>query len=270
MSCDYRAAFDRAIEEGLLVPEPDAATEITEAKKSSPYADFGTCAHFHLQDGLRCVFPGPAEDHAPTPEETANAASLYAGDNVACGQMIRDVALLAAKHMPTAPDGKPWFSEHEYENQDIRGHIDFVSQDSQVIVDLKTTSRPPDHNRPKPEHMVQMCAYYILVKHKTGVAPSKGYLLYVSSQAQWALLCEIDFADPEVLDYVTKISDYAKFLRSKALYQTATPRIGKHCSDNWCPYKAICKEKILPRPGTLSEGGKAPVPTTTSIFGPKQ
>jgi CRISPR/Cas system-associated exonuclease Cas4 (RecB family) len=268
--CDARAAFDRAIEEGLLVLEPVAQATVAEAKKSSPYADFGTCAHFHLQDGLGCRFPADSKLFAPTPDELENAAGLFSGDTAVRDDMIRQVALLAARHMPAAPDGKPWLSEHKYEMPDIQGHIDFVSQDSSVIVDLKTTSRPPDNNRPKPEHIVQLCAYYLLVEHKTGVKPKKGVLLYVSSQAQWALSCELDFTDQEMLDYIDSIAKYARYLRSKHLYEFATPRIGKHCSDNWCPYRAICKDKVMPPSGTLVEGTtKAPVVKVSAIFGAK-
>lgn len=267
-SCDYRAAFDRAIDEGLLELPAEVGGEIDQARKSSPYADFGTCAHFHMQDGLRCVFPGEPADFAPTPEEQAGAASLFSGDAASCQSMVREVALLGAKHMPKPPDGQPWFSEHKYSMPDMQGHIDFVSQDSKIIVDLKTASRPPDHNRPKPEHLIQLCAYYLLVQHTTKATPEKGYLLYVSSSATWALLCEIDFTDKEMIEYIEKVASYAKYLRSKRLYEDAIPRIGKHCSDGWCPYKAICKEKILPKPGLMVEASSKQLQLNVeSIFG---
>ena len=264
--CDQRAAFERALSEGILDLTDLERAEIDEAKKSSPYADFGTCAHFHLQDGLRCVFPGPAEEFKPDPEQLENASALFGGDVAQRDAMIREVALLAARHMPPSPDNQPWFSEHSYSSADLSGHIDFVSQDSTVIVDLKTTARPPDGNRVKPEHLVQMCAYHHLVERKTGVSPTTGYVLYVSSKADWAMSIRIDYTFEPIAEYVKSVVQYAKFLRSKYLYEAAVPRFGKHCSDGWCPYKSICKEKVIPAAGQVLEGAPKVHMSVSSIF----
>lgn len=257
IACDQRAAFERAIAEGTIVLTPEAQAAVEEAKKSSNYADFGTCAHFHLQDGLRCVFPSDSKDHAPAPEEFANASTLFGGDTAATELAIRECALLGARHMPPSPDGKPWLTEAEFKTADLSGHIDFLSQCLSVIGDLKTTSRPPEGNRVKPEHLIQLCAYYLLILWTKGVQAQKAFVLYVSSKADWAMIVWVDFQTPEMQEYIASVARYVKFLRSKGLYDAAVPRIGKHCSDGWCPFKALCRDKLQPPPGEMVAGTKS-------------
>lgn len=244
MHCEMRAAYDRAIYEGLL-PEPPT---VTEAKKSSPYADFGTVTHFVLQDGLRCKFPGHAVDHQPEPEQITVASELFSGNVQAMQQRAREVATLASSKLPKTPDGMPWLAESSWENEWCTGHIDFLSQDHSTIVDLKTTSKPPAHQRIKPEHLHQMLCY----QKMTGA--HRGGILYVDSRAaEWVLYCEIDFTTPAMRELADHTEQYCRWLMSDEFWGRVIPRLGAHCSDGWCPYLAECKNKFLPAPAKIHE-----------------
>lgn len=269
MLCDYRAAFDRALKEGLLTLDPDAAAEVEEAKKSSPYADFGTCIHFTLQDGLRCKFPAePNALYAPDPEQWENAARLeqFGGNIDACKVEALRIATMAAKVLPATPDGLPWLAEAALESKYITGHIDFLSQDFTHIVDLKTTARPPAHNRPKPEHLVQLVAYYLLVRDKHGVCPTKGTLAYVSSKGDWTLNIDVDYTTETMQEFIKQVDEYSQHLWSKNLYKAAVPRLGAHCSDGWCPYTAICKNKVIPPAGDLKGAASNAMPMVSAVI----
>jgi hypothetical protein len=257
MNCDYRAAFDRAIAQGTMQLDPVIATAVEENKKSSPYADFGTCAHFHLQDGLRCVFPGNPADFAPEPEQKENAAKLYGGNADMTEAAIRACATLAATKMPVAPDGLPWLAESEWRwGRYCQGHIDFLSQDRSCMIDLKTTSRPPPHNRIKAEHLIQCCCYKILVDEtpKDGEVVERvktGGVLYVGRDSSWVLFVPIDFTSPAMQELVQHVRGYLRYLVSPNLFKFAVPRLGEHCSDGWCPYKGMCKDQFIPAAGSM-------------------
>jgi len=252
-SCGYRAAFDRALAEGLMELEAEAAAEVEANRRSSPQADFGTCTHFHLQDGLRCQFPGPPADYAPEPEQRTNAARMWNGSAEECDAQIRTCATLAARHMPATPDGRPWLAESEWEwGRYLQGHIDFLSPCYKQIIDLKTTGRPPPGNKVKPAHLIQLIGYRQMVGLKTGVYPTKGIVLYVSSRSDWVLPVNVDFTTEPMEEFVVHVMNYLKYLRSPNLFKFAVPNPGDHCSDEWCPYKTACKNRIIPPPGTMA------------------
>lgn len=248
--------------------EGEVAAEVEANKRSSPNADFGTCVHFHLQDGLRCQFPGPPADFAPEPEQVTNAAKMWSSNAEECRAQIRGCATLAAQHMPVAPDGQPWLAESEFEwGKLLQGHIDFLSQNNEVIVDLKTTSRPPAGNRAKTAHLIQLIGYRQMVGHKTGTFPSKGLILYVSSRSEWVLPVWVSFTESGMVEFIGHVENYLGYLRSANLYKFAVPRIGDHCSDEWCPYKSICKSRILPPAGSMiSPGTAAPSMNFTGVI----
>jgi len=258
LACNYRAAFDRAIHEGLFTLEKEAKAEIAGKKVSSPYAAFGTWAHFYLQDALRCEFDGGREKHLPTDEDKQGAAALHGGDLAATESAVRHVATNAAKHMPLPRDGRPWRAETACSARYLQGHLDFLSQDFLDIVDLKTASRKPPGDRPKPEHIAQVCgAYPALVHEQFGVWPERAHILYVGSDGLWAMLVTIDLQTEERKQYIQQTIDYCNFLRSKTFMGIAMPNLGSHCSDMWCPYTSLCKNKLMPAPSEVFEHGAA-------------
>jgi hypothetical protein len=240
-NCDFRAAFDRLIAEGQLEVEPEVY---------SAYADFGTLAHYKLQTSIAAVFPDG--NHAPTPEQRVNAATLHANGKL--DEMLENVAACARAALPVSPDGKPWLAETAFKLPFVTGHIDFLSQDYSTIGDLKTTSRKPDHQRIKAEHLWQGICYKIGVKGRFKVEPKSLWFLYVDSlRAQWAMLAHVDLMSEPILELEQHVRDYIKYLRSKRLYAQARPRMGAHCSGGFCPHVSRCKDRFLPPPTTIIE-----------------
>ncbi len=260
LSCSYRAAFDRLIANGTFVLDPKQEAAVAEARKSSPFADFGTCGHFYMQDGLRCEFEGGREAHIPTDEQKANAASLHGGDLLACEAALRTATTLAAKHMPLTTDGLPWIAEASCSGRNLTGHLDFLSHNYEDVVDLKMTTRKPLNGHVKHEHFVQVAgAYPYLVREKFGVTPKRATVLYVSMRGDWVCPITIDLTTPDRLAYIEQIGEYAKYLKSKAMLVNTMPVFGHHCSEQWCPYKAICKDVVLPSAATIIDVNAVPV-----------
>jgi hypothetical protein len=259
-SCHYRAAFDRAFHEEVAGAEVAAAIAEKEAKPS-PYADLGTCIHFILQDGLRCVWgTGTSKDHAPTDEQWANAKTLFDPLFDIKAHTLK-VATFAAKYLPKPSDEKPWICEIGYKARDVQGHIDFLSQNGEDLWDLKTTSRKPDHNRIKAPHLAQLITYQILAK-----TPKRGGILYVDSlRGDWAVPCPVDFESEGMLEYIGHVKSLLSYLRSPKLFANAIPQIGATCSDDFCPFVELCKNRYLPGPAELHAA--SPVHTTPITAG---
>lgn len=267
MKCLWRAAQDRLHHEGQLPPGLRVEQEDTR------YADFGTCCHFNLQDGMRCVFPKATEEeiltnesgatvaggiyrdgfgaviaeekfnalmHAPTEKQWTSASKLF-GDNIeVTKQRARECAALGAQHLPKTPTGKPWQSEGAYENEFVTGHVDFLSPCGAIVGDLKTTTKPPVHQRVKVEHQAQLALYHIL----TG-AP-RGFVLYVDSlRASWTTICWMDFTDPNIQFYVEQVEAFCRMLIGPNLLPLAFPSLDhQNCTGSWCPYTASCYDKM--------------------------
>ena len=243
MQCSYRAAFDRALYEGILdIPEALAA-EVEAKKQSSPYADLGTCIHYHLQAGMGCIFEGKTSDHAPTTEQELNASALFGSDVEKTRLAVRNSAILATQHMPKLPDGMQWQAEVSIRTKHYTGHIDFVCPEAGIIADLKTTSKPPLHPYIKPAHLVQLLAYTAAIEVATGKPIHTGVVLYVdSTSASWAMPITADLTSPGMLEYKQHVIDAAAGLCSKSLYKIAHPQIGDVC-DEWCPYTSLCRDQ---------------------------
>lgn len=261
LSCMTRAAFDRALHDGLMRLEENDERAVTEARQSSPHACFGTWTHFYLQDALRSEFEGGRDEHVPDAEVRATAAQLFGGDLDATEAAVRQAATIAAKHMPVPQDGKPWIAEARCTTPVMSGHLDFLSHDFLDIVDLKVTSKKPIHGQAKAEHVAQVGgAYPYLVHARFGVMPRRSTILYVDMHGTWACPVVLDLLIPERQVYIEQIRDYAKFLRTPALFKVAVPVVGPHCSDQWCPYRSICRDRVQPPPGEFSDHGLPPVP----------
>jgi hypothetical protein len=236
-ACDLRAAFDRAIHDGIIAP---AGCE------SSSYADFGTLCHYELMaNQLRLEFPDGKE--APTEEQKNNAASLFS-DLEACMDRVVAVSARAAQHVPKPPEGATWLAETAYKQDWLQGHIDFISSDGSVIGDLKTTSRKPDHGKAKAEHLYQLYAYTLLAEAE-GADIRSGWILYEGSMRDWSLLVSIDLASPESKQMRTFVRQYVDYLMGTRLAKQAVPHFGHHCTAGFCPHTARCHNLIVPPAG---------------------
>ncbi len=248
MSCSYRAAFDRAYHEQLLDLSPEDLAQVEEAKKSSPYADLGTCIHFHLQDGIRAKFP--PGDHAPTVEQRLNASTLFKGNLETLDTVVRNAAIMASKHLPALDQGVGWLAEAEVKTKVFTGHIDLLSEDYKWLVDLKTTSKPPV-GRLKPAHFAQTLTYHYAVEEGLGIIVPWIRVLYVDSVGggSWAVPVDVEVTN-EVREFREKVIGFAAMLRTATLWKVAVPSIGGACEE-WCPYTHVCRDKYLPAGGKM-------------------
>ncbi len=233
--CSQRAAFDRAVHEGLI--------EADVVDTAKPNASLGTVIHFILQDGMRAVFPGPSKDFAPTPEEYAAAASLFGGNHDRMIQAATASARLALAHVPALPAGVYWLAEPTVRCANgPKGHIDLISSDNKLICDLKTTRIKP--SRIKRGALVQLASYCLA----TGARKVRA--IYVDSMAaSWCVPIDVDFeAEDEpalVLELLPKLTAY---WTGDTLFDTAYPQmLGDACGDDFCPYTGICRDKFLPK-----------------------
>jgi len=256
MYCQARAAYDRALAVGDMEPAPAG-------ERDTKYADLGSLIHLALQRRLGCVF-----DEAPTdcpPEMYLSAAKLFGDDQGRLQHAIDAASAAGASAMPAAPDGRPWRAEVHAKSKFLTGHIDFLSQDGTVLIDLKTTSRKPDHNRVKGEHFLQMLAYKMLVPSITSA-----HILYVDAQqARWTLLSPpINFGPgSEAEAQLAPLLTFLKRIRAKKIYQTAIAAPGGHCAGCFCPHTAICKDALIPPPGvTVDFTAPSTAPSVQEIF----
>ena len=233
LACDYRAALDRMVDAGDIAAPDDPA---------SPYADLGTCEHFELQDGMRCTWPdGDSTAHKYTDAQFANASTFFGRDPERTLSAIRHVAAYSALRLPKSPDGMPWRAEWKFKSKYFTGTVDFLSADGTVVGDLKTTSKPPAGNKIKTPHLIQMICYHVLTGAKSG------WIFYVDSKnGSWSLTIPIDFLSPAMQELTEQVKAYALYLKSKKLFAIAVPRMGEHCSDNFCPYRGTCRDKFMP------------------------
>lgn len=253
-SCDYRAALDRAVYEGIAPPE---ATKHFAAKQAapSPNADLGTCIHYTMFDGMGCEFD---KNQAPTPEQWANASLLFGSDLDRTRKAAFASASLAASHLPK---GRKWRAEVRAKNRWTQGTIDLLTDNDDELWDLKTTSKPPLGGSIKAPHLYQLITYQWL-RNKT--PPKRGGIVYVDAiSASWGCGIPVNFEDEAMIELTEHVMQYTKYLRSNRLFAHAVPRIGSHCSDDWCPYISICKSRFLK---SLSSGmsKSQPLPTASA------
>lgn len=243
-ACGWRAVLDRMVAEGRMDPVPRTG--------NFAYADLGTCIHFTMQDGMRCVFPGDPSEHAYTDEQFASAATLFNGDAEKCLHQIQRCALRCAGAMPKLDPVNEWHAEMELVGKNAQGHLDFLSDCGTWLVDLKTTTRPPTGKKAKIEHFIQVLGYRNLVEELYGFVPQNGMILYADSlKANWHLPVTFDFHSDELMEFASQILEYTKYLRSVHLERFELPRISPRCGDMYCPYLPMCRDKLLPSAGTM-------------------
>lgn len=224
----------------------------------SKYADAGTVIHHLTQHMLGATFP-PDRDVPPTDAQVENASRLWGThcneDTMRHATSIADVAASCMRQIGP----RKWLAESEYKMPGyLSGHIDFLSEDGEIIADLKTTSRKPDHMRIKAGHLIQLIAYWIL----SGRKAKYGYVLYVDSErGAWAILCPFDFRSDAVQRFIEHVENHIAFITGPDLLRHARPTPGLHCAGDFCPYRAQCRDVIIPPPGTLvHEAGKMSAP----------
>lgn len=244
-ACTQRAAFDRAIAQGLIQIE-ELGLE-AEGCHDTKYADFGSLCHLRWQQLMGTTPPVPADDELARMVESASA---LAPDVEAAVMATARAAHTAMQDVTTTG----WIAELDCKPKGLplTGHIDLYDPKLGTIVDLKTTSRKPDHNRPKPAHLYQVCAYSLLLE-AMGRPANTGYLLYVESvRARWTVLCPIDLTSAAWTEFKEQMRSYLKFLKSAQLFKLARPNIGAHCQNQFCPYVAACRDHYLPGPGVVT------------------
>lgn len=261
VACSCRAAFDRAFHEAALEATEEELKQAEAAKESSPYADLGTCIHFTLQDGLKCAWGhGTRADHVPTDAQYANAASLFSNNLDLCKGQVWRSAVLAAAHLKD----RAWVAETEVITDFITGHIDFLSTDGKVLVDLKTTAKPPLAGRAKPAHMAQTLIYCAALEALTGKHPELVTILYVDSiNAAWAHPIHLDLTFEPLIAYMHQLRDFARFLMGDQLYASATPNFG-HACEEWCPWTSLCRDRVY----SAMVDGRATTPTPVRVRSP--
>ncbi len=205
---------------------------------------------------------GESRIYQPLPSEWKYASELFGNSLEVTQQKVREVALLGASKVPTTPDGKPWLSETELENDILTGHTDFLSQCRTVVGDLKTTARPMTHAWIKYEHLAQMASYHILTNCK------KTWVLYLDSmRAAWSVMVWIDWTLPGMQRYAEQVADFCKLLMSDKIFDVAMPRLGEHCSSTWCAYHDSCYSEMMPPKGILFDATASKRATGTFSWG---
>lgn len=250
VACDYRALLDHQIQAGELAPSPP---------HSSPYAALGTITHYFSQRAVNARF---IEEPTISSEDWSLAASLF-GDDLTTLQRVVD---LNARRVVEMLPSMSWTAELAVETDRLTGHLDLINDDRTVMVDIKTTARKPDHMLTKPEHLVQMAQYRLLVP-----TLRKCYVPYVDSlKAGWGILCEIDFTTDEFVTLLSRYERYCEYLNNRDLLQAmAVPRMGPACKSLFCPHRERCLDTHIREPGILYESAAARVtaPRLVNPFG---
>ena len=244
LACEFRALLDRMAHDARTPRSGDDDTR---------YADLGTIIHHKWQTAIGAAFVLTAE--APTDAHAVSAARLTDNRVDQMHTLTQTIANRAAGQVLATYEGTTdWVAEKSVTRPGfLSGHIDLWSPSLGVVIDLKTTSRKPDHMRMKPEHLVQLIAYYMLLDG----APRYGVIQYTDSRGgEWALWCVVDYAAPDVQAFIGYVREYVNRLNSDVL-GGAIPHPGTHCSGTFCPHRAACKDSFLPGPGMILDFNRA-------------
>ena len=260
--CTMRAWLDNGLMTGRLDPAEWGFTHKDDVKgKTSPPADFGTCAHWHSQTSMRCQFM-PEDDWNNmtytgwdedicwaakyTDEQWVNGASMFSDIDTAFDTMTT-IAKNVRENMPRQGEVE-WMAESCFEIPGLlNGHLDFLSNDWLDIVDLKTTSTKPPNGRPHPGHVHQLVGYALGVYHATGTLPERGWVLYAHSRGDWVSRSKpIEFHSPILMRMLSQLTKRLKLYADfDALSEIAYPSFGSPCND-YCPYTHCCRDAAIP------------------------
>lgn len=265
IGCGYRAAFDRALAQGLIELPPEAMAVVEAAKQSGPHADLGTIIHWMTQNALKAKFPGTtgAEAHRFTPEQLANAAALFDGNIERC---MKQAQAAAARLVTVIGPRDTWLAEPALSRPWMTGHVDLLDPVAGELVDIKTTSKPPYYTHIPPAHMAQVLAY-VEALHEQGVIVQKVRVVYVDAQAsQWWMDCPIDPLCDEMMEYRKMVRGYAKRLQKASFMEDAVPNLGDPC-EKWCPYVGLCRDRYSIAKGEIQRPPPPTIKTPTSPLG---
>lgn len=238
--CQMRAAYDRLMVENPEIFSDEDHAAITGKKISSGYADLGTVIHYAAQTKLKAEFP--AGSHAPTVEQAINAASIFKGNTAASEMAITKASDALAKVIGPDPGGKNWMAEVKVKRPWITGHIDLLSSCGTVLLDIKTTSKPPYYSHVPPSHVLQVLAYTQALE-ELDVHVRQVRIVYIASQSvDWYMDCPFDPNTAAMLQMRSDLVAFGKRLKSAKFLSEALPNIGDAC-EQWCPYTSMCRDK---------------------------
>lgn len=264
-SCELRAVLDRMISNGQIKLD---ALGIEEQARHGPYTSFGTLVHAAWQRGLNAQFDPTSADN----EDLSDAEHMaHVVGNMGCAtaadvaEAVARTVEAAIKHTKTICGLEHWKAETNVKTDILTGHIDLLSTGHGLLIDLKTASRKPMHNRPKPIHVMQMLGYYILLRRAGLPVPVKGSLLYVESvKARWTINCEIDYTNKHVLDEINKLERLCERLLAVRL-EDANYHFGEHCRTSYCPYAKSCYDSVIPSGGQVKTHAGQPKAKATGV-----
>lgn len=252
IACGHRNYLDRAIFEGRLTLADIGMKD--SGRQDTPPTALGTWAHWYTQCALRAQFKSAYGDFAftgfdeayaqsqmPEPRLIQLASSLFSSPGAAQAA-VHNIAGLVIQRIPGKTCRK-WLAECAGNIPGLlTGHIDLLSADLEHLVDIKTTGQPPEHGVMKPDHMWQLVAYALLVVHHTGQPPHYGHVMYVDRHGEWVCRSKpIDFQSPQG---VLLMNELLEWLKSRT--PSRTPVFGPHCDSGWCPYRAVCRDLVVP------------------------
>jgi hypothetical protein len=268
-----RAAFDRAVAEGLM---PKEAAE----KRDSPPAAFGDVIHFMMQDGLRARFPctrkpspeqiaetaeandvsaeiaaqmlvkGAPQAYRPSAKTRTLAAQTFKGDLEVMEASARNIVLRGYPHLPKLEEGDEWEAEVLIETRDWTGHADLVSKSRKWLVDIKSSSKAQlyatkEYGNCLREAFAQTSLYNEELKcENVGI-------LYLDTKQPFAHFSVIEQTEAHK-GYSGQLNGVCKLTRSKNFLNMAFPQLLDHrCGETWCPYLDACRNAIRPHQGPV-------------------
>lgn len=241
LACSMSRTFDQMADEGRL----------TDQRKfdNSPYAALGTCIHWSIQQGMGCEFPHDPEP--PTDEDRRLARELVKDEEAAGAKALKLVRPILDSLAPGV-----WKAECEEKcsRRKISGHADLMSEDGTVLVDIKTTARRPTKARPKASNLPQMFQYKELFPDL-----QRAYLLYVHSiEQKWAILSPaLEFDSPALRVYASMIRTRREEMQAPGF--RGVPNLSA-CDEYFCPWRNICRDEVVPGPGTEYTAPEEPEP----------
>lgn len=239
IACDLRAELDRsATLRGEPIKSPD-----------SPAGCFGHVSHSLWQIAAKASGAKP-----PKPEQIALAAQCKEFDGSESAMMVAALAV-AKKALKYTPEATDWVAEREFDDAHYpaTGHIDLDSESLDMIVDLKSTTMIPTRE-PKIPHVYQMAMYCWLAGRRYAL------LIYVSRDGTQVRCYKLDFHDPTLAALQLRL--VAEVKRISDPDHRGIARLGKHCSDLWCPHK--CTD--LPSACVTEETKASSLPANTSAL----
>lgn len=203
---------------------------------ADPKFDIGTAAHALLLEGPEGIQIIDAGDYRSGKAKEDRAAAREAGKTPLLTHQYIEVSAMveaAKKQIAACPelkvkdlrkDGK---SEQTYIWQDgdiwLRTRLDWISNDSKLIMDYKTTDKTADPNAFKPEALgydIQDALYSEGVEKVSGVKPQ---FVFVVQETYAPYFCSFIALPPQFREMGQQKVTYGKFLWDKCLKSGVWP-----------------------------------------------